>query len=482
MSIDKTMIIATFKQHPGGIVGFGCWWAWLLTALNSPLLFSNALVGTVPTSSLNLFAVLSGAVISFAFSYSIRKTPGRGFRRATTAGSAAALTLCTICTFYLDRLAVSQDIALIAIGIVIGIALSLLQIFWGACYFTRISGSAIGIVSASSFVFALIVSFLVLDKGAASVWLVSLLPLVSGALLMKSGSMGAETSEEAPRKRENRIPLPFNLVILMVLFGASFGVFRMLFLPSSVTASLSSFYYMAIVSTIPMAATLVLVVVLRKDSYLGIALTIALPFITLGIFVLSLFGSDNQSLELALINAGVRCVDIVMWIMVAHIAKQPGSSPFKVFGFGRGLSCIGALGGFILGSWHDITPSQSLSVSIFVLLLLLAASAFSVMRSQKNFPDQTEHPTAAPSHPSPMQNAVRRISDEYRLSARELEVLELLSAGRTVAYIADKLVVANSTVATHVHHIYRKLDVHNRQELLDFVEAYSRQQEAHPDP
>ena len=37
--------------------------------------------------------------------------------------------------------------------------------------------------------------------------------------------------------------------------------------------------------------------------------------------------------------------------------------------------------------------------------------------------------------------------------------------------IADELVLANSTVTTHVRGLYRKLDVHNRQELLDFVEA-----------
>lgn len=52
-------------------------------------------------------------------------------------------------------------------------------------------------------------------------------------------------------------------------------------------------------------------------------------------------------------------------------------------------------------------------------------------------------------------------------------MLELLKVGRTVAYIARKLVVANSTVATHVNHIYRKLDVHNRQELLDFIESHA---------
>ena len=51
-------------------------------------------------------------------------------------------------------------------------------------------------------------------------------------------------------------------------------------------------------------------------------------------------------------------------------------------------------------------------------------------------------------------------------------MLELLKVGRTVAYIARKLVVANSTVATHVNHIYRKLDISSQQHLMNIVEGY----------
>ena len=53
---------------------------------------------------------------------------------------------------------------------------------------------------------------------------------------------------------------------------------------------------------------------------------------------------------------------------------------------------------------------------------------------------------------------------------RETEIFLLLAIGRTIPRIADELVLANSTVTTHVRGLYRKLGVHNRQELLDFVE------------
>ena len=61
------------------------------------------------------------------------------------------------------------------------------------------------------------------------------------------------------------------------------------------------------------------------------------------------------------------------------------------------------------------------------------------------------------------------IASEYKLSPRETEVLVLLAQGRTRVYIQDELVLAENTVKTHIAHIYKKLDVGNRQEMLDLV-------------
>jgi ATP/maltotriose-dependent transcriptional regulator MalT len=52
------------------------------------------------------------------------------------------------------------------------------------------------------------------------------------------------------------------------------------------------------------------------------------------------------------------------------------------------------------------------------------------------------------------------------LSEREMEVLALLSSGRTNAEVAKDLFVATGTVKAHVNNIYRKLDARNRAEAL----------------
>ncbi len=52
------------------------------------------------------------------------------------------------------------------------------------------------------------------------------------------------------------------------------------------------------------------------------------------------------------------------------------------------------------------------------------------------------------------------------LSPAEQSVLEQLARGRLYKEVADALGMANSTVRTHVWHIYRKLQVHNRTEAI----------------
>jgi DNA-binding NarL/FixJ family response regulator len=57
-------------------------------------------------------------------------------------------------------------------------------------------------------------------------------------------------------------------------------------------------------------------------------------------------------------------------------------------------------------------------------------------------------------------------SELVELSTREIEVLEHLSKGLKNAAIADNLFLSTSTVKKHIENIYRKLQAHNRIEML----------------
>lgn len=53
------------------------------------------------------------------------------------------------------------------------------------------------------------------------------------------------------------------------------------------------------------------------------------------------------------------------------------------------------------------------------------------------------------------------------LTARELEVLELLSSGKSYSTIADQLFVDKETIKSHIKNIYLKLEVHSKAEAIE---------------
>ena len=57
----------------------------------------------------------------------------------------------------------------------------------------------------------------------------------------------------------------------------------------------------------------------------------------------------------------------------------------------------------------------------------------------------------------------------YELSAREAEVLPFLVQGRSRAFIRETLFISKGTVDTHVAHIYSKMGVNSKDELMNLV-------------
>ena len=99
--------------------------------------------------------------------------------------------------------------------------------------------------------------------------------------------------------------------------------------------------------------------------------------------------------------------------------------------------------------------------------------------SEKDSPLDKAHAKQSPGLPIdgrrtetniPMGSIDPSVSEEADLSARELEVIALLLKGNTTAAISRKFFISENTTRGHMKRIYRKLDVHSRQELVDLIE------------
>ena len=65
----------------------------------------------------------------------------------------------------------------------------------------------------------------------------------------------------------------------------------------------------------------------------------------------------------------------------------------------------------------------------------------------------------------------QQLGQQHGLSARELDVLELVAQGRSYARIREDLSISQGTVNYHMSNLYAKLGVHSRQEVIDLVQA-----------
>ena len=64
---------------------------------------------------------------------------------------------------------------------------------------------------------------------------------------------------------------------------------------------------------------------------------------------------------------------------------------------------------------------------------------------------------------------LQALAADYGLTPREAEILALVALGRSAKYISEELMVSYNTTRTHVRHIYEKLNIHSKQELIDLV-------------
>jgi DNA-binding NarL/FixJ family response regulator len=63
--------------------------------------------------------------------------------------------------------------------------------------------------------------------------------------------------------------------------------------------------------------------------------------------------------------------------------------------------------------------------------------------------------------------------EEFKISKREVEVIQQLCEGKTNKEISDALFISLQTVKDHVYRIYQKTDVKNRVQLINLIQSYT---------
>ena len=192
----------------------------------------------------------------------------------------------------------------------------------------------------------------------------------------------------------------------------------------------------------------------------------------------------------ALVGVAQTIIIILLYLALADIARHSSFNPMAVFTIGWTAYVLPFCLGDAVGLWSqtlagDATILTAVIVWILVVVTLYFLDESSVGRHLifTELNDGGEEDT-----PAKRIGAVQETLNEqaaadvialrcniltkrHNLTPREHEILELLARGRTKAYIADAFFISENTVRGHVKRLYAKLDVHNKQELVDRVES-----------
>ena len=145
------------------------------------------------------------------------------------------------------------------------------------------------------------------------------------------------------------------------------------------------------------------------------------------------------------------------------------------------LGCV--LGALVVVPLCFVRSSRALLPVIYRLvlpafaLLLIADALGALWRASRTgavsadgTDDLPGRPAAAAPRTLDVAARCEALADGASLTPREREILGYLGRGHGIAFVAETLVISDSTVRTHVKAIYRKLAVGSREELLAKVD------------
>ena len=110
------------------------------------------------------------------------------------------------------------------------------------------------------------------------------------------------------------------------------------------------------------------------------------------------------------------------------------------------------------------------TICLIMLTVYLALIAISFAQGSRQREGRRTEPHGADDSRTYIHRRCDTLAAERGLSPREREVLYYLGRGYNHGYVAEKLYISENTVRTHVRHIYAKLAINSREELLAMID------------
>lgn len=468
------ILAAELRQGWPRWVSFACIWLWSClmgkTYLNAAALSQLAGVLCVPTA-LTLLANVGMLTVIVFLSDALATIVGSRGAMALSGIMLAAGSVCASVSSYTGSLA-----GFVAGSCLGGAAIGFLKIAWGEM-FSRMSlqrgllDMGLSLVSSTAVFLAL---FRAPHEAQVAALVACSLPC-SWLAWEGTRRLGDNPTPPPPPGAARAVSFSWTLLILPVLVGLAFGLMN---------GFLSSRPVSAAGMVGPAVAELVAGFVL-----LGASLALSPRLGASQIYALGLIGTAAGA-ALASVEAvptwlaasvnelGFSIFYFFMVVYWGDLARRVMRPVVRTYALGYLVFQASQLPGLLLGgalvpgSGQELSPLAFLAVvlALFVTVLLVF-----------NDPRSALHQWLAAGEPAEsgdeIPEACAELATTFALTPREREVLSLLARGRTAAYVGRSLGISPDTAKTHIRSIYRKMDIHTQQDLMDLIESTARKQQ-----
>jgi DNA-binding CsgD family transcriptional regulator/MFS family permease len=487
-------------------LAMGLWLAWAQITFGAAVWVSDVEINSVAPSGMWIRTTLSQALVILAASLLARKLPNLTGRRMVIAGGLAAslgsllIILCGPYYFlYTSYSTYIGPISLVLMGV--GMALIILK---NMELYGKLPPRRAMLFVALSILESVLVYYFVVNapdwtfvRGGptiiatcAFVLMPILAALISTLPVLQDSISKRQLSESNKSLRELGSSF-WKLVIACLVLALVESTLRSIAISNITPPMMLESNDLRMMMHLPLALILGLFAVQFEAGRLNMgkfySIVVILLVITIALIPLS--GGKGGGLS-SLLSFLSDAFMILLWLLLAFASYQKRLQPTILFGLAYGAFCLGSAIGFIIGTGMRAQAAvQSNPVLFHLLLAGVVLILMFVLFSEKDL-DRLFSPVAdkdpsitdllnaslkedrQPVQERRFSKVITSIAEQYHLSKRETEVLRYLAMGRNSRLIAEKMFVSENTAKVHSRNVYTKLDVHSRQDLIDFVDHW----------
>lgn len=386
---------------------------------------------------------------------------------------ASAASFLGTAMLYVATLVADSD-ALIGVGLLLSNAgNAALMLIWGE-YFTRVRSNEMALNVAAAFCFAFVVIAIVLGIGSLPIAVASalLLPLLSGAIRIY---VSLNASKAVALRQEVVGSFFWKMAAALFFIGLAYGFVRAL-APWSAAIQAHK-VEVNVLGLVIFGFMICSSFLLKKDFHTVRFYRLAVFLAVGGCVCAPLLDAESEWIALSAIVVGQILFQMLVWLVNPEVVIRLKSGRIVgIFGWTMavlyGGMFIGAVSATFLPARFG-ADAYAWTIAIFAVGML--GFFLYVFRERDLIEAVSSHDGGIEAVTVGVSSeAIDLVSRQCGLTSREREVATLLAQGRTIPYIAETLCIAQSTVKTHVRHIYEKMGVKDRQDLIDSLQRLGR--------